>query len=134
MRLMKLIVVLLLALGFTWPVQALAGEYDKFLDAVAAGRHDDLIGYKSVPVYPKYSYDITAHSNCVLENSKNVQQTPIQANRVSAACRHKATPKKCRNVSAMPPNNESKSPQEICGEACASAGLWSRKYGECSLD
>jgi len=132
MRLIKLIVVLLLAVGFT--AQALAGEYDKFLDAVAAGKHDDLIKYKPEPVSPKYSYDITAHSNCVLENSKNVQQTPIQANRVSAACRHKATPKKCRNVSAMPPDNESKSPQEICGDGCAAAGIWSRKYGECSLD
>lgn len=130
MRLIKLMVVCLLALGLM--TQALAvGKY-------SAEELDELIGgYSAVyarPPAPKYSYDITAHSNCILENSRNVQQTPLQANRVSEACRHKATPKKCRDVSAMPPDNNSKSPQEICVDECRSAGMWSRKYGDCSLD
>ena len=103
-------------------------DHDKWLKGVQQGHWRT-----EKVVQPKYSYDITAFSNCVLENSQGTQ-TPIQSTRIANACRHKATPKKCRNVSAMPPDSESKSPQEICGVECASAGIWSRKYGDCSLD
>lgn len=131
MRLIKLAVVFLLFLEFALP--AMAADYqfdpDAYNAALLRGAYDS----PAPPPSPKYSYDITAHSNCVLEHSKGTQ-TPIQVNRISTACRHKATPKNCRNVSAMPPDNESKSPQEICVDECKSAGMWSRKYGDCSLD
>lgn len=84
-------------------------------------------------IKPRYAYDITAHSNCVLENSKNVHAT-AQVGQISRACRHKATPKRCREVSAIPPDNKSMSPQEMCVEGCKSDGMWSRKFGDCSLD
>lgn len=111
--------------------QAMAGERmpdDEWVDnAISAFS-------KPKPIAPKYSYDVTAYSNCVLENSSKAQQTPIQANRIAQACRTKATPRKCRNVSVNPPDNNSKSPQETCVEACNSEGMWSRKFGDCSLD
>jgi hypothetical protein len=84
-------------------------------------------------IKPRYAFDITAHSNCVLENGKNARTTAASV-QISSACRHKATPKKCRDVSAMPPDYNSKSPQEICVEGCKSEGMLSRKYGDCSLD
>lgn len=89
--------------------------------------------YSDKPISPRYAYDVTAHSNCVLENSKG-SQSPLQANRISQACRHKATPKRCREVSAIPPDSNSKSPQEICVDKCKSENLYSRQFGECSLD
>lgn len=123
MRLIKLLTVCLLVFEF---VGAARADLDDL---------NYLSGYAPIPSppSPKYSYDITAHSNCVLANSKGTQ-TPIQSTRISTACRHKATPNKCRDVSAIPPDNESKSPQEICVDECKSAGMWSRKYGDCSLD
>lgn len=129
MRLIKLLTVCLLAVVSSNAAGMTEDEMKAYLQAVERGV------YKSPPAppSPKYSYDITAQSNCVLENSKGTQ-TPIQSTRISTACRHKATPKKCRDVSAMPPDNESRSPQEICVDECKSAGMWSRKYGECSLD
>lgn len=126
MRLIKLVIVCLLALEYAGTAHADA-EYEALVKEYNKRTYP-----RPIPT-PKYSYDITAHSNCVLENSKGTQ-TPIQSLRVSTACRHKATPKKCRDVSAMPPDNESKSPQEICVDECKSAGMWSRKYGDCSLD
>lgn len=129
MRLRKLMVVLMLTATSN---SVRAGEYSKYAADVAAGKYENM-GEVPAPIYPKYSYDITAHSNCILGNGKNAR-TPIASSQISTACRHKATPKKCRDVSVMPPDNESKSPQEICGEKCKSAGMWSRKYGDCSLD
>jgi hypothetical protein len=131
MRLLNLMMASLLT-GFLGAATADA-EYDKFLDDVAKGKLDDLIEYKPASLTPKYAYDKTAHSNCVLENGKNAR-TPAASVQISNACRHKATPKKCRDVSAMPPDTNSKSPQEVCVEGCKSEGMWSRKYGECSLD
>lgn len=132
MRLMKLVVVCLLALWFSCNMACADTQNDEeeYKEYVKS-----LKGFTPPPkpIYPKYSYDITAHSNCVLENGKNAR-TPRASSEVSTACRHKATPKKCRDVSAMPPDNESKSPQEICVDECKSAGMWSRKYGDCSLD
>lgn len=131
MRLIKLVVACLLVWWITGAVYAADYRFDPdaYNAALLRGAYDS----PAPPPSPKYSYDITAHSNCVLENSKGTQ-TPIQSTRISTACRHKATPKKCRDVSAMPPDNESKSPQEICVDECKSAGMWSRKYGDCSLD
>ena len=124
MRFLNLMIACLLS-GYIGTATADAG-YDEFVNTLGKGRF--------IEPSPKFAYDVTAYSNCVLENSKNVQQTPIQANRVSTACRHKATPKKCRNVSTMPPDINSQSQQEICVEKCKSDGVWSRKFGECSLD
>lgn len=126
MRLIKLLTVCLLVLEFAGAAHADA-EYEALVK-----EYNNRTYPRPIPT-PKYSYDITAHSNCVLENGKNAR-TPRVSNEISTACRHKATPKKCRDVSAMLPDNESKSPQEICVEECRSAGMWSRKYGDCSLD
>jgi len=131
MHLIKLGALIFLALGFACNMASADTRDERYEELVKS--LENAAALERPITRPKYSYDITAHSNCVLANSKGTQ-TPIQSTRISTACRHKATPKKCRDVSAMPPDNESKSPQEICGEECAAAGMWSRKYGECSLD
>lgn len=109
---------------------SLAFDKNEYIEAVKRGDYDEL--YKPSPV-PEYGYDITRHSNCVLENSKNAK-TETALLHITVACRRKATPKKCREVSALKASENTKSPQKICAEECKIDGVWSRKYGDCSLD
>src|SRR3989338_10952129 len=69
----------------------------------------------------KYGYDRTFFMNCVSEGRKKTKDQ-VELNRMEKACRINATPRKCREVSPLPPRGKSESPQEICAAACKSAG------------
>jgi hypothetical protein len=82
---------------------------------------------------PRYGYDKAAHKKCVASNRKTAK-TEADLGALSESCRIKATPRKCRQLSPLPPEKVSKSPQEICADACRSADQTSRGKGDCSLN
>lgn len=71
-------------------------------------------------LYGEYDEDYDAQ--CVLDNVKpRMEKQAVLA--IEKSCRHKATPKMCRDPLAS----------TDCVKSCKQAGLWSRKIGECSL-
>lgn len=79
------------------------------------------------------SYDEMAYSNCILDNSKNALNMAASA-QISYACRLKATPKKCRSLLKYPLDEDLKPARLKCAADCNNEGVWSRKFGDCSLD
>ena len=78
----------------------------------------------------RYGYDKTAYRKCMDASRKKAAGT---AEEVATACRLKATPKRCRDLSAQPGEKGSKSAQEICAGKCRTAGGQSAEKGACSL-
>ena len=119
MRLIKLLVMCLLVVSGS---------------AMAIDPTDEDVSYMPNMIEPGYGYNEAAYNNCILKKSKKSQTQEVPPE-ILEACRIKATPKKCRTVSYMLPDNaNAKSPQQICAEACKSAGAGSSKRGDCSLN
>jgi len=89
----------------------------------ASGAEVDLSTF--VPDIP-IPYDESVYSECILKNTK-ANMTPYAEMQITAACKIKATPEKCRGSSNI-------YDLQKCVDECKSAGLWSRKFGECSTD
>ncbi len=106
-------------------------EFDSeaYLRSVDRGDYDSVDN----PPQTKFGFNRTAFSDCLLEHSKGAQTSGATI-AITTACRIKATPKKCRQLSAIADNSKSKSPQLTCYEECQSASFYSGKFGDCSLN
>ncbi len=78
----------------------------------------------------RYGHDKAAYAKCMEINRK---KTPGASEEMGAACRLKATPKKCRNLSAQPGEKGSKSVQEICADKCRAVKTQAAEKDSCSL-
>lgn len=79
----------------------------------------------------RYGYDKAAYRKC-MDGSRKKTTGPSEG--AAADCRLKATPKRCRGLSAQPGERGSKSAQEICASKCRSAGAQSAEKDACSLN
>lgn len=79
----------------------------------------------------RYGHDKAAYRKCMDVSRK---KTASISEEVATACRLKATPKRCRDLSAQPGEKGSKSAQEICANKCRSAGAQSAEKDACSLN
>lgn len=79
----------------------------------------------------RYGYDKAAYRKCMDVSRKKAAGTSEE---VATACRLKATPKRCRGLSAQPGEKGSKSAQEICASKCRSAGAQAAEKDACSLN
>jgi hypothetical protein len=70
-------------------------------------------------------FDVGHHSQCVLKNLKPGMGDSA-AKQISAACEIQARPKICRGLDAVKTNE--------CIKTCSGESLWSRNFGDCSLD
>ena len=79
--------------------------------------------------------DRTYLADCVLKHVKaGMDSTAVAL--IRNACANKATPKKCRQLpshSRSPHGDPVVNSQEHCTDKCDEAGLFSKKFGECSL-
>lgn len=79
----------------------------------------------------RYGYDKAAYRKCMGVSRKKSAGTSEEA---ATACRLKATPKRCRGLSAQPGEKGSKSAQEICANKCRTAGAQAAEKDACSLN
>ncbi len=79
----------------------------------------------------RYGYDKAAYAKCMGGNRKKAAGA---AEEIATACRLKATPKRCRDLSAQPGEKGSKSAQEICAGKCRTAAAQSTEKDACSLN
>jgi hypothetical protein len=81
-------------------------------------------------------FDEDYYNECTLKNVKpGMDRSAIQL--IHQACKHKATPKKCRALSDHvildpfgPPDDKSERSQ--CVDACKTENYYSRTFGDCS--
>lgn len=84
------------------------------------------------------SYDEDYYNDCVLSNVKP-QMEGVAVGAIRLACRHKATPKKCRGMDDHAGYtfdqswNNLMTLREYCVFKCKESGYWSNKFGECSI-
>lgn len=75
-------------------------------------------------------FDADYYSECTLKNVKaGMDRSAIQL--IHQACKHKATPKKCRALSDGP-DLLYPTEREKCVDACKTEGYYSRTFGDCS--
>ena len=77
----------------------------------------------------RYGYDKAAYRKCLAAHPGKAAGAADEA-----TCRLKATPKKCRELSAQPGEKGSKSAQEICADKCWAEGAQSAGKDACSLN
>lgn len=80
-------------------------------------------------IAPRYGVDVATQSRCIAANRANAKSESASKT-LSTTCRVKATPKKCRELSAIPPEKVSMSAQEICANACKR----DKFRGDCALN
>jgi hypothetical protein len=79
--------------------------------------------------------DSTYFADCVLKHVKAGMDDKA-VSLIRTACATKATPKECRQVPAHPrsPHGDPVvNSQEACLDRCKEAGVFSKKFGACSL-
>lgn len=79
-------------------------------------------------------FDEDYYNECTLKNIKpGMDRSAVQL--IQQACKHKATPKKCRVLSDAPVDPLdllASSGRSKCVDACKTESYYSRNYGDCS--
>jgi hypothetical protein len=81
-------------------------------------------------------FDEDYYNECTLKNLKpGLDRAAIQL--IQQACKHKATPKKCRalvggGLDLLAPDPFGEDARRKCVEACKNEGYYSRTFGDCS--
>ena len=81
-------------------------------------------------------FDEDYYNECTLKNVKpRMDRAAIQL--IQQACKHKATPKKCRALTGggldlLAPDPFGEEARLKCVEACKNEGYYSRTFGDCS--
>lgn len=84
-------------------------------------------------VTPRYGADKAVQQKCIAAGLNEAKgERALKA--LTASCRTKATPRKCRELSPLPPEKNSKSPQEICANACRAEAGSGKPSGACALN
>jgi len=95
-----------------------------------------LLFLASVHALAAPDFDEDYYNECTLKNVKpGMDRSAIQL--IQQACRHKATPKKCRAIVSsgmdpFAPDPYGELARLQCMDACKKEGFYSRTFGDCS--
>lgn len=103
--------------GSSYPM--LEGESPEHATAAALKKYPEAFGFK-----PSGQYDADFFNSCVLKEVAKAKTT-FAAAQVREACKHQATPKKCRSVAA-------EADRSSCVQSCKDVGYLSSSFGDCS--